>query len=61
MEAEALVEEATVAQEVQEDQEYQEEAAELEEAQVEASVVPHTEEEESWEGTHQQNSTVITP
>ena len=60
MEAEALVE-GQAAQEVQEDQEYQEEAAELEEAPWEASVVPHTEEEESWGGTHQQSSTVIAP
>ena len=60
MEAEALVE-GQAAQEVQEDQEYQEEAAELEEVPVEVSVVPHTEEEESWGETHQQNSTVTAP
>ena len=52
---------APVAQEVQEDQEYQEEAAELEEVPLEASVVPHMEEEENWGGPHQQNSTVIAP
>ena len=61
MEAEALVEEAPVAQAVQEDQEYQEEAAELEEVPWEASVVPHMEEEENWGVTHQRNSTVIAP
>ena len=53
--------ETPVAQEVQEDQEYQEEeAAVLEEVEVEVLVVPHMQ-EERWEVTHQQNSTVTAP
>ena len=54
------MEEALAAQEVQEDQEYQEEAAEQEEAPLEASVVPHTE-EENWGETRQQSSMGTAP
>ena len=54
------MEEAPVAKEVQEDQEYQEEAAALEEAELEALVVPHME-EENWGETHQQSSMGTTP